>query len=71
MFEEAMTVTILFATHDAEFGGLFGIILMQAVGEILVDARILLFEGDGEGEDFLFGEAVEGFHKFIFLWQPA
>ena len=43
----------------AEFLGLFGIIFLQAIGKILVDARILLFERDGEREDFLFGEAVE------------
>src|ERR1035441_8852476 len=63
MFEEAMTVAVLFATHDAEFDGLFGIILMKAVGEILVDAGVLFFERDGEREDFLFREAVEGLHK--------
>jgi hypothetical protein len=60
-----MAMTVLFAAHDAEFFGLFRIIRLQAVGEIPVDARILLFERDGKGEDFLFGKTVECFYNTI------
>ncbi len=63
MFKQTMAVAVLFAAHVAEFVRLFGIIFLEAVGKILVDARVLFFEGDGEREDFLFGEAVEGFHR--------
>ena len=62
-FQQTMAVAILLAAHLAEFGGLFGIIFLQAVGKILVDARVLFLQRDGEREDFLFGEAVECFHK--------
>ena len=61
-FEQAVAVAVLFAAHDAEFLGLFGIIFLQAGGEILIDARVLLLERDGQREDFLFGKAVKGFH---------
>ena len=64
-FEQAMAVAVFFAAHGAEFDGLFGIIFLQAVGKILVDAGVLFFQRDGEREDFLFGEAVECFHKKI------
>ena len=62
-FQQAMAMAVLFAAHDAEFFGLLGIIRLQAVGEIPVDARILLFERDGQRENFLFGQAVKCFHK--------
>ena len=64
-FQQPMTMPILFAAHDAEFFGLFGIIRLQAVGEIAVDSRVLFFQGNGQGEDFLFRQAVEGFHNFM------
>ena len=59
-----VAVAVLFAAHDAEFFRLFGIISLQAVGEIFVDAGVFLFKCDGERKNFLFGEAVEGFHKY-------
>jgi len=44
-------MAVLFATHDAELPGLFGIIFLQAGGEIFIDARVLFFERDGQRED--------------------
>ena len=62
-FQQAVAMAVLFAAHGAEFFGLFGIIGLQAVGEILVDAGVFLFQRNGQREDFLFGQAVECFHK--------
>jgi hypothetical protein len=56
-FEQAVAVAILFAAHHAEFIGLFGIIFLQAGGEIFIDARVLLLKRDSQREDFLFGKA--------------
>src|SRR5438132_675138 len=53
-FEQAMAVAVLLLAHVAELFRLLGIISLQAVGEIFVDARILLFERDCQGENFLF-----------------
>ena len=55
-----VAVAVLFAAHDAEFFRLFGIISLQAVGEIFVDAGVFRFKCNGERKNFLFGEAVEG-----------
>ena len=68
MFEQAVAMDVLFAAHDAKFLGLFGIIFLQAGGEIFINARILLLERDGQREDFLFGKTVEGFHKSGLGW---
>ena len=62
-FKQAMAMAVFLAAHLAEFRGLFGIIFMQSVGEILVNARVLFFQRNGERENFLFGKAVECFHK--------
>jgi hypothetical protein len=53
-------VAVFFAAHGAEFFGLFGLISLQAVGEIFVDAGVFRFKCNGERKNFLFGEAVEG-----------
>jgi hypothetical protein len=39
-------MVILLTAQLAELGGLFGIVLGQAVGEILIDARIYFLERD-------------------------
>ena len=71
-FQQAMAMAVLLAAHVAEFFGLFGIIRLQAVGEIFVDAGVLLFQRNGQREDFLFGQAVECFHiKIVFLFRRA
>src|ERR1043166_6269118 len=38
-------------------------IVLQPVGEIVVDARILLLQGNGQRQNLLFTEAVERAHK--------
>ena len=58
-FAQPVPVAVLLAAHGAELGGLFGIILLQPGGKILVDARVLLFQRDGQREHFLFGEFVK------------
>jgi len=40
-----------------------GKIFIQAGGEILVNARVFLFQRDGERQDFLFGQTLECLHK--------
>jgi hypothetical protein len=57
-----MLSAVFWTAHDAEFLGLFGIIFLQAGGEIFIDARVLLLKRDGQREDFLFGKFVEFFH---------
>ena len=44
-----------------DFGG-GGIVFTKAVGEIAIDALVLFFERDGEGENLTFGEAFEATH---------
>src|SRR5208282_3239112 len=39
-FQQAVTVAVLLAAHDAEFFGLLGIVGLQAVHKIFVDAGI-------------------------------
>jgi hypothetical protein len=56
-------MAVFLVAHLAKFFCLLGVVLLQAAGKILVDARVLFFELDGEGENFLFGEAVESFHN--------
>ena len=38
------------------------ILLAQALGEAAIDAAVLVLVGDGEREDFLFGEVGKAFH---------
>ena len=60
---EPAPVAGLLVAHAFEDGGGGGVVFAQAVDEIGVDALVFLFQGDGQGEDFALGEAVECAHK--------
>src|SRR5438309_5827258 len=66
--EQTVAVPVLFTAHFAELGGLRRVIFLQAVREIFVNSGVLLFERDGEGENFLFGEAAKSFHATRLMW---
>ena len=58
-----MAVSVFVAAHSGEFFGLLGIILFEAFGKVVVDAGVFLLLGNGQGEDFLFVEAIKRAHK--------
>ena len=55
-------MAVFFLAQFTEFGGLLGMIFLQAVGEILVDAGVFFLQRDGQRQDFAFAETVEGSH---------
>ena len=48
--------------HFGEHLGAAGIVLAQALGDVGVDAVVLFLVGDGQGEDFAFGQIGEIAH---------
>ncbi len=57
-----MAVTSLFAAHLAELLGVLREVVAETFGEIVEDAGVLLFHGNGEGKDFALVEALKGAH---------
>src|SRR6185436_8408807 len=57
---EPAPVAGLLVAHAREDLGRRGVPGAQPGGEIVVDPRVLLLGGDGQGEDLPFGEALEG-----------
>ena len=62
--EQPMAMPVLFAPEFFELFGLFRIIVLQAVGEVVVNSGVFFLERDGQGEDFLFAESFKGSHRF-------
>ena len=56
---DAIARAIFIMPEAIELFGLRGVILSQALGKVVVNARILLFERDGQRQHFPFSEAVE------------
>ena len=52
----------LLVRHLVEDLGRGRICLAQSLGEAAIDAAVLVLVGDGEREDFLFGEIGKAFH---------
>lgn len=67
MLEEAVAMQILLLLEIEEHGGLGGVGFPQAICEIGIDARVVLLEGDGEGEDFFFRQAFKSAHACLSL----
>ena len=68
-FDEAAAMTGLLLPHTFEHLGGGRIVFAKAVGEIAIDAFVFFFEGDREGEDLAFGEAIETAHSPIVIQE--
>jgi hypothetical protein len=55
-------VVFFLGDHAAEDLGGGWVVGFEILGQIGLDSGVFLFLRDGEGEDFFFGEAVEGAH---------
>ena len=64
--DEPVPMAVLFDPHFLEHFCGRGIVPLEALGEIVVDSGVLLFEGDRQGEDLLFAQAFEGSHGSCF-----
>ncbi len=60
--EQPGAVGDLFLRHLVEHLGGGGELLAQALGEAAVDAAVLLLVGDGQRQNFLFGQVGKSFH---------
>ena len=60
--EQHGAVAHLLVRHLVEHLGRGRIFLAQPFGEAAIDAAVLVLVGDGEREDFLFGEVGKAFH---------
>ena len=68
-FDKTAAVLILLADHAVEDFGRGRVVGFEILGEIGVDASVLLFLRNGESEDFLFGKGVEGTHEEGGRWS--
>jgi len=57
--DEPVPVAILLGTHFGKDLGGSRVVGLESIREILVDACIFLFEGDGQGKHFLLAETLE------------
>jgi hypothetical protein len=55
--------------HAFEHLGGGGIVFAKSIGVIAVDPLVFFFEGDGEGENLTFGEAIEAAHSYIVIQE--
>ncbi len=62
-------MTGLLLPHAFEHLGSGRIVFAKAVGEIAIDAFVFFFEGDREGENLAFGEAIETAHSPIVIQE--
>ena len=69
--DQQAPVLVLLMRHVGEDVGGVGVIVSQALGEVAVDAAVLLLVADGEGEDFAFGQGVEGSHALYMRCLPV
>ena len=68
--DEPAPVNVLLRRHLVEHFGAVRVVVVQAVGEIGVDAQVLLLIADGEREDLAFGQIGEIAHDDV-LEIPA
>ena len=61
--DQAAAVLVLLGRHVGEHLRAGGIVLAQAVGEVGVDAPVLLLVGDRQRENLALGEVVEIAHR--------
>ena len=57
--DQPVPVAVLLVVHGLQRLGRLGIILADALGQVGVNAAVLLLGLDGEGEDFLRGKFFE------------
>ena len=62
-FNKTAPMVFFFSDHRAEDVGSRWIIRFEVLGQVGVDPGVFLFLRDGEGQDFLFAEAIEGTHS--------
>jgi hypothetical protein len=60
-------VTRLLLPHSFEHLGGSGIVFTKSIRVVTVYALVFFFEGDGEGENLTFGEAIESAHLTIVI----
>jgi hypothetical protein len=60
--DQAAAMLVFLRRHVLKYFGAVGVVFPQALGEVGVDAAILLLRADGQGQHFLFGELGEVFH---------
>src|SRR5262249_32182294 len=60
--DETVPVAVFSRPHLTEHLGRRGERFFQSVFEVAVDLGVFFFQGDGEGEDFAFGQRLEGTH---------
>ena len=65
MFEQAMAMPVFFAAEFFELLRLLRVILLQPVGEIVVDAGVFFFQRDGQRENLLFSQRFKGSHRLL------
>ena len=65
--QQAMAMAVLFAAHLLELRGGDGIDGLQSLGEIVVNAGVFFLQGNGQGQDFAFAQALEGSHGVVFF----
>ena len=63
-FQQTMTVIILIAPHVSKLRRLLWISLLQPLGEIFVNARVVFFQRNGQREYLLFRKTGEVSHGF-------
>jgi hypothetical protein len=66
--DQPAAVGVLFTRHLGEHLGRSGVIVLQALGIIGVNAGILFLKRDGEGKDLLFGQVRESLHGDTSGW---
>ena len=61
--DEPASVSVLLRRHLVKYFGGRRVIVVQAIGEIGENARVLFFIADGEGENLALGQIVEFAHR--------
>ena len=64
-FNEPVPVPVFLDPHLLEQLGRGWIIGLERICKVVEDARVFLFERDGQSQYFLFGEALEGSHGVV------
>ncbi len=60
--DQRSPMTVLLLRHAAKDIGTVWKVVGEAMGEVGVDAAVLLFRADGDGQDFVLSEIVEAAH---------
>jgi hypothetical protein len=66
--DQPAAVSVLFARHLGEHLGRGGVIVLQPLGVVGIDASVLFLERDGDGENLLLGQVGKSFHGGPRLW---